>query len=170
MKKLLDSYQLILDILEKAVFFAACLLLAALFFNNLADIVANQTVGQSLLWSEEINTLLFSWICFLGAGAINRYGAHIGVDMVYERCSQRVQYYLRILYMVLALIVVFVMVYFGTKMALFVGRYQKSLYLDISLFYFYLPIPVGGVIFGLNSIGTVLREHSSFASEPLTLH
>ena len=169
MKKLLDSYQLILDILEKAVFFIACLVLGLLFFNNLADILANLTVGQSLLWSEEINTLLFSWVSFLGAGAIARHGHHIGVDMVYGRLGKRGQYNLRFLYMILSLVVVFVMVYFGTKMALFVGKYQKSLYLDISLFYFYLPIPIGGVIFGLNSIGAVLRDHSSFASEPLTL-
>jgi len=170
MKTFLDSYQLFLDVLEKAVFFIACMILAVLFLNNIADITANQTVGQSLLWSEEINTLLFSWVSFLGAGAIARHGGHIGVDMIYDRCGQKGQYYLRVLYMILALVVVYVMVYYGTKMALFVGKYQKSLYLDISLFYFYLPIPIGGVIFGLNSIGAVLREHSSFVSVPLTLH
>ena len=39
-----------------------------------------------------------------------------------------------------------IMVYFGVKQALFVGQYQKTVYLQISLFYLYLSVPVGGVL------------------------
>ena len=50
------------------------------------------------------------------------------------------------------------MVYYGVKMALFVGQYQTSLYLNINLFYFYLSVPVGGVLMGLFSIGAMLAD------------
>jgi TRAP-type C4-dicarboxylate transport system permease small subunit len=52
--------------------------------------------------------------------------------------------------------VVVILIYFGGQLALFVGRFQKSVYLQISLFYFYLSVPVGALLIGLNSIGTVL--------------
>ena len=58
----------------------------------------------------------------------------------------------------LALILVWVMVRYGAKLAVFVGKSQKSLYLDINLFYYYLAVPVAGVLLGLGSIGHILPD------------
>ena len=154
-------YQTFLDWLEKTSYFIAMTLLALLFINTTGGILVNIFIGNSLVWAEEISILLFAWVCFLGAGIISRRGGHIGVEMLYDYLGPKYQIYLRFFYLIMALIVVAVMVYFGTKMAFFVGKYQKSLYLDINLFYFYASIPVGGLIMGLNSIGAFLPDPRS---------
>lgn len=156
MKDLVAQYQVFLDWLEKATFLVAMTLTAALFLVTSTGIIVEQITGNSLVWVEEINNLLFTWIVFLGAGVIMRRGGHIGVDMLYGAVGKNLQFVLRLIYCVLALIIVWVMVYYGFKMARFVGRSQTSLYLDISLFYYYLSIPVGGVLIGFNSIGALL--------------
>lgn len=156
MKRFAEIYQGFLDLLEKATYAVAMLLTAALFLVTSVGIFVEQATGNSLVWVEEVNNLCFTWIIFLGAGAIARRGGHIGVDLIHAYVGPRGLYALRLLYAALALIVVFVMVWYGHRMALFVGRSQTSLYLDISLYYYYASIPAGGVIFGLMTLGTIL--------------
>jgi TRAP-type C4-dicarboxylate transport system permease small subunit len=158
MNTFLIRYQTFLDWLEKACMAIAMTLIGLLFVNTANGIIIDQVVGNSLVWIEEVNNLLFAWAIFIGAGVIARHGGHIGVEMIYDFLSPMLQRLLRILYAVLALIIVWVMTYYGIKMALFVGRYQTSLYLDINLFYYYLSVPVGGMLLGLFSIGAALPD------------
>jgi len=156
MKRVAELYQLFLDYLERGTLLIAMILVALLFLINAAGILTEQATGNSLVWVEEVSNLLFTWVVFLGAGAIARRGGHIGVDILHEYMSPNVMAALRVLFAALTLIVVWVMVYFGYKMAVFVGRSQTSLYLDINLYYYYLSVPVGGLILGLNAIGSAL--------------
>lgn len=152
------AYQTFLDSLERATYFTAMMLMGLLLFNTSLGMAFDSFVGYSLAWTEEVNTLLFAWVSLLGAGAIARFGGHIGVDTLIERFPPRIQFYFRILHMLLALILVWIMVYYGIKLASFVGMSQKSLYLDINLIYYYMCVPVGGIILGLNCIGAVLPD------------
>ncbi|MEZ5714181.1 MAG: TRAP transporter small permease [Paracoccaceae bacterium] len=158
MQRLINGYQSVLDLLEKVCMGVAVILAGLLFLNTANGIVVDQVVGNSLVWIEEVNNLIFAWMIFIGAGVIARQGGHIGVQLVYDIVGPRLQAALRILYAVLALVIVWVMVFYGIKMANFVGRSQTSLYLDISLFYYYLSVPVGGALLGLFSIGAALPD------------
>ena len=164
MKNFLITYQTFLDGLEKATYFVVILLMALLLLNTSLGIAFDLIIGYSLAWTEEVNTLLFAWVSLLGAGAITRYGGHIGVDTLIEQFRPEHQYYFHVLHMLLSLLIVWVMVYFGIKLAFFVGQSQKSLYLDINLLYYYLAVPVGGIVLGLNSIGAVLPDPRSVKS------
>lgn len=151
-------YQTFLDWLEKAIYVITVVLMGLLFLNTSLGIIWDQLFNNSIVWIEEINTLLFTWIIFLGAGVVARFGGHIGVDMMYAVLPARLQAVVRVIYMILALIIVWVMVFYGMRLALFVGQYQASIYLQISLFYYYLSIPAGGVLLGLFSVGVALPD------------
>ncbi len=156
--RLLAAFQRALDHVERAAYAAAMLLMAALFLNTANGIVVKQITGSSLVWVEEINNLLFAWTVFIGAGVIARAGGHIGVDIFYQMFGPRLQRALRVCYALLALVVVFVMVFYGLRMAAFVGRSQTSLYLSISLYWYYLSVPAGGALLGLFTIGAALPD------------
>jgi TRAP-type C4-dicarboxylate transport system permease small subunit len=158
LERVLASLQLAFDYVEKAAYGVAMLLMAALFLNTANGILVKQFTGSSLVWVEEINNLLFAWTVFIGAGVIARIGGHIGVDIVYIMLGAKLQRLMRILYALLALIVVFVMVFYGIKMANFVGRSQTSLYLSINLYWYYLSIPVGGALLGLFTVSAALPD------------
>lgn len=158
MKKLLIGYQTVADGVEKACMAVAIVLTGILFLISAYEIIINQLVGNSPVWVEEVSNLLFAWAIFIGAGVIARHGGHIGVELLYDMVGPFLQSALKVGYAVLTLVVVFVMVYFGWKMARFVGQYQTSLYLDISLFYYYLSVPVGGALLGLFSIAAALPD------------
>jgi C4-dicarboxylate transporter, DctQ subunit len=149
------AYQAFLDRLEKAAIEVTSFLVAVLLGNETLGIVCD-LFGHSIPWITELSVCLFAWVVFLGAGILSRRGGHISLDFLVERLPSSLQSGLKISYAVLALVVVVVLVYFGGQLALFVGRFQKSVYLQISLFYFYLSVPVGALLIGLNSLGTIL--------------
>ncbi len=155
MENLFLAYQAFLDRLEKLAIWIASFLVVVLLGNETFGIVCD-LLGHSIPWITELSVCLFAWVVFLGAGILSRRGGHISLDIVVERLPASVQSWMQVIYALLALVVVAVLLYFGGQLALFVGRFQKSVYLEISMFYFYLSVPVGGLLIGLNSLGTIL--------------
>ncbi|MCB2228234.1 MAG: TRAP transporter small permease [Desulfarculaceae bacterium] len=158
MQKVLSAYHTVLDYLEKATYAVVIILSGLLLFNTSLGMFYDTFLGESIPWTEEVNTLLFVWLSLLGAGIIARYGGHIGVDTLTERFPDKVQYGFRVLHTLMALILVWVMVEYGVQLAKFVGKSQSSIYLDINLFWYYIAVPVSGVILGLASIAYVLPD------------
>ncbi len=148
-------YQSVLDKLERIVVFVTTALLGLLLLNETLGILSD-FYGKPIPWISEVSVLLFSWVVFLGAAILARYGGHIALDIITYRLPPRYGYCLRVLSVILAVIVAFVMIYHGMKMSIFVGQRQTSLYLRISFLYFYLAVPVGGFLLGLNFIGWLL--------------
>lgn len=149
------AYQAFLDRLEKLAIWIASLLVVVILGNETLGIVYD-LLGHSIPWTTELSVCLFAWVVFLGAGILSRRGGHISLDIIVESLPSSLQSWLKVIYTILTLIVVAVLIYFGGQLALFVGRFQKSVYLEISMFYFYLSVPVGGLLIGLNSLGTIL--------------
>ncbi len=86
---------------------------------------------------------------------IFRQGSHYIVDLwrgngFMDRLSTKVS-------MALSFIVIFVLISNGVKMSL-IGLNREALSLGISEFWFFVPIPVGGVFMLLFLIEHVLRE------------
>ena len=149
------AYQAFLDRLEKLTIWIASLLVVVLLGNETLGIVCD-LFGRSIPWITELSVCLFAWVVFLGAGILSRRGGHISLDIIVERLPSSIQSWLRVIYAILAIVFVAVLLYFGGQLALFVGRFQKSVYLEISMFYFYSAVPVGGLLIGLNSLGAIL--------------
>jgi len=155
MRNFFLAYQAFLDRLEKLTIWIASFLVVVLLGNETLGIVFD-LFGRSIPWITELSVCLFAWIVFLGAGILSRRGGHISLDIIVERLPSAMQSWLKVIYALLAIVFVAVLLYFGGQLALFVGRFQKSVYLEISMFYFYLAVPVGGLLIGLNSLGTIL--------------
>jgi TRAP-type C4-dicarboxylate transport system permease small subunit len=155
MNKIVCHVQWFLDGLETLTMALTCAVLAVLLANESLGIFTD-LLGFSIPWITEVSVILFAWVIFLGAGVITRKGAHISLDFLVEKLPAGFKPLLLALNTVLMVFVAGIMVYFGMKQALFVGQYQKTVYLQISLFYLYLSVPAGGVLIFLNAVGVVL--------------
>lgn len=153
-------YQAALNRIERVILFVATALLGLLLLNETFGILID-FFGYPIPWISEVSVLLFVWVVFLGTAILARYGGHVALDLITFRVPPKCGFCLRVLTVILALIVAVVMVYHGVKIAVFVGERQTSLYLHISLLYFYLAVPVSGLFLGLNYIGWLLYEPSS---------
>jgi TRAP-type C4-dicarboxylate transport system permease small subunit len=155
MDAFLTFYHKLLDGLETATVYSSCALLGLLFCNEVVGVFFD-IFGSSLNWTPELSIFLLSWVCFLGAGFITRHGGHIAVDFLANRFSSAGLKRLKAFYVAVILLVTYIMVFYGGNMAIFVGKYQASVYLQLSMFYYYLSIPVSGVLIAMNAVGTVL--------------
>jgi TRAP-type C4-dicarboxylate transport system permease small subunit len=125
------------------------LLLAALISMISATLVLEVAfrylLTRSLLWAEEFSRFLFLWTAFIGAAAAVGKGLHFSLRSLVEvlpRAARRAAgtaSLLAIFALSLLLIVE------GWKLARFAAP-QMSTVLEISRFWFYLAIPVGGAL------------------------
>lgn len=68
-----------------------CLLLSAMVVLIGAQVVARYLIGSTLPWTEEVARHLMIWMLFIGIAPAYRRGAHLGVDFMPDRLSNRVR-------------------------------------------------------------------------------
>ena len=123
--------------------------LAALFA-GLISVVFIQVFARNVLkvpmtWTLDLAQLIFSWCIFLGAALAFRYGTHYLVNIWNE--DSRFNILPRVVTFLSSCIVIFVLTWHGTIMSM-IGLNRTSLALNISEFWFFLPIPICGTLMG----------------------
>lgn len=123
----------------------------ALLFAGLIAVVAFQIAARNILlisspWSLDVAQLLFSWCIFLGAGLAFRYREHYTVNL--WPAHSPLDIIPAIAAFLASVAVIFVLIRHGIAMS-GIGLNRLSLSLNISEFWFYLPIPVCGFLMAL---------------------
>jgi TRAP-type C4-dicarboxylate transport system permease small subunit len=121
-------------------------LFAGLILVVFAQVTARNILQMPMIWTLDLAQLLFSWCIFLGAALAFRKGEHYVVDIWPRTGSLN---FLPILIPIIAgAIVIYVLVWNGMAMSQ-IGFNRLSPSLGISEFWFFLPIPLGGVCMAL---------------------
>lgn len=134
-------------------------LLAALFAGLILvvflQVVARNILRVPMIWTLDLAQLLFSWCIFLGAALAFRHGQHYVVD-IWPR-GGRLGFLPVVIPFLASAVVVYVLVRNGTSMAQ-IGLNRTSPALGISEFWFFLPIPLGGVCMALFLVESAFRD------------
>ena len=115
--------------------------------------ICYQVVGRYLLnhapgWTEEVARFLMAWITMLGSAMVLRRDGHISVTVVAEIMPEPVRLAMGWLRDTVILVMAGSLVYYGYQFAL-IGDRRDSAALEISMYYPYLSIPVGGALIAL---------------------
>jgi TRAP-type C4-dicarboxylate transport system permease small subunit len=127
------------------------------------EVVLRYVFMHSMIFTEELSRYLMVWIVFLGSALAVRDGAHIHINFLTKRFNQRTQQWLRLSANTLTLVFLAIIAIEGLKI-LPRQLYQMCITINISLFYFYLAIPVGSIlmiIFLLPTFKDILTDKSS---------
>lgn len=130
------------------------------------EVVLRYGFKHSLIFTEELSRYLMVWIVFLGSALAVRDGAHIHINFLIKRFNQRTQKWLRLSAHALTLVFLVFVAIEGIKI-LPQQLDQMCITINLSLFYFYLAIPVGSIlmiIFLLPTINDILKEKNSAAA------
>lgn len=137
----------------------AALLLAAVLLITGARVVARYLLGQSMPWSEELTRLLFIWLVLIGAAGAR----HLRIDMVPVRLGHgAARRRLEIGVAVLSVGMLALLVWKGFGL-IALTAYDRYTALDVSLQYLYLSLIVGG---GLWIVTTLLSLLEPQPDEP----
>ena len=141
--------------IEHYVGLALALAFAGLIAVVFIQVAARNVFQMPMIWTLDLAQLLFAWCIFIGASLAFRQGAHYIVNLwpgtgFMDVLSTRMS-------LVFSGIVVFVLISNGVKMSL-IGLNRESPALGISEFWFFVPIPAGGVLMLLFLLEHALRE------------
>ena len=136
--------------------FAACAMLAIASGLGLFQIITRFILERPAEWTEVLIRFSLIWMVFLGIPMAFRQGAMVSVDVMYRWSPPRLKRILDWVVFVAALALVLVIIWWGWDYALR-GRVQSVIGLeDVSMFWAYLALPVGGLFCILGLIGNLL--------------
>ena len=62
-----------------------------------ATVISRYIFASPFMWSEEVQTLCFTWITFLGAGAAFRFGAHVSIEFLVDLIPLSLRRYIELI-------------------------------------------------------------------------
>ncbi|MEL6518794.1 MAG: TRAP transporter small permease subunit [Pseudomonadota bacterium] len=146
------------DIADTAVSWLMATAFAALIAVVALQVLARNVFSMPVIWTLDVAQLLFAWCIFLGAGVAFRRGAHYIVDL--WPAHGPLSYIPVVVSFVASVTVVWVLIWNGIDMAEIMSR-RTSQTLDISLVWYFTPIPICGVLIGmalLEQVQTLLAQ------------
>ncbi|WP_116130744.1 TRAP transporter small permease [Tropicimonas sp. IMCC34043] len=122
----------------------SALLLAIATLLVFIQVVTRFLLGDAAVWSEILARGIIIWSTFLVAGAAFRTGTMIPIDFLRALLPPRLQLWVIRLVMLLTLIFLGVLVWYGIAMAERVQN-QRVAMLNVSMSVFYYAIPIGAL-------------------------
>ena len=135
---------------------AACAMMALAATLGLFQILMRFVFQAPAEWTEVLIRFSLIWMVFLGIPAAFRQGAMVSVDALYRWSPRRMRRVLDALVCLAALALVGIIVWWGWDYARR-GSVQTVIGLEnVSMFWAYLALPVGGVFAAIGILGNLL--------------
>jgi TRAP-type C4-dicarboxylate transport system permease small subunit len=134
----------------------AVLLLAALVVTVTAGVIARYFFNSPFDWTEELVTLLFIWISFLGAAVASARHKHVVVDLFTSKATPFVRNIAGIVSDLLTILFL-VMVIIGAVILLPTMRHA-SVALNIPRAVYYVPILASSVLIFLVHLASLIQK------------
>ena len=115
------------------------------------QVIFRYVLNHSIYWSEEVGRYLLIWITFLGASVGFRRKAHVGIDFLYQKVSEPIKRYFKVVIEIFILLLSFIMFFYGIKLSIFV-RMQLSPALFLPMSIPYSSVAVGGFLIFFHSL------------------
>ncbi|WP_143873413.1 TRAP transporter small permease [Catenovulum sediminis] len=113
-----------------------------------------------IIWSVDVAQLLFAWLSMIGANLALRHSNHATVDIVFKRFSPSLQHVLRLLFNVIALVILITLFIFGIELSLLnPDRTLGST--EIPYAWVTTAIPVGALLMTI----TIVRQSSQLVKQ-----
>lgn len=136
---------------------ASCVLVALVLIGY--SVVVRYIMGQPSLWIDEVVGFLVVGVVMFGAASALREGRHIGVDLITEMMSPRLQRWAQLWSMSLILLLSIFLIFNGWQTVMFskdMGMVTQG-YLELPVYQLQLMIPIGGFLLSLAALDSLLR-------------
>ena len=134
----------------------ACIMLAIASGLGMFQIITRFILERPAEWTEVLIRFSLIWMVFLGIPMAFRQGAMVSVDVMYRWSPPKIKRLLDWVVFFAALSLVLVIIWWGWDYAVR-GKVQTVIGLeDVSMFWAYLALPVGGLFCILGLIGNLL--------------
>ena len=129
----------------------------ALLLVILLQIFGRMFMKRPPAWTEEMSRFIFLWYCFLGCAVTLRKNQHLGLDYFYLKMSKKAQHIIDICIQVLTIGFGAFCAIYGIQLLEIVKKRVAPIS-RLSMRYFYLVLPIMGVLFVLLGIENLISQ------------
>lgn len=115
------------------------------------QVLSRALFDASFSWTAELARYLMIWLVFLGGGIAFQQGAHIGIEALVERFSNRGKKLVQLIVSVICIAFFVILIVTGIEFSS-ASMSQTSPAMNLPMGYVYLAIPISGVLQILNVI------------------
>lgn len=134
----------------------ACAMLAIAASLGMFQIITRFVLERPAEWTEVMIRFSLIWMVFMGIPMAFRQGAMVSVDVLYRWSPAKIKRLLDWVVFAAAMVLVLIIIYWGWNYANR-GKVQSVIGLeDVSMFWAYLALPVGGLFSVVSLIGNLL--------------
>lgn len=134
----------------------ACAMMAIAASLGMYQIITRFILEQPAEWSEVLTRFSLIWMVFMGIPMAFRQGAMVSVDVIYRWSPAALKRVLEWVVFLASMVLVLVIIWWGWDYANR-GKVQSVIGLEnISMFWAYLALPVGGVFCVIGLIGQLV--------------
>jgi len=134
----------------------ACAMMAIAASLGMYQIITRFILEQPAEWSEVLIRFSLIWMVFMGIPMAFRQGAMVSVDVIYRWSPAALQRVLEWVVFLASMVLVLVIIWWGWDYANR-GKVQSVIGLEnVSMFWAYLALPVGGVFCVIGLIGQLV--------------
>ncbi|MEZ7173731.1 TRAP transporter small permease [Sporosarcina sp. OR05] len=157
MKVVLTKYLDSIEFLNKLVGWVLAIMLSMMCIFIFWQVIARKLFGSSLTWSEEISRFLMVWVVLLGAAYALKRGELIAVELLPELLNEKGRKILFVAVCTVSMIFYVILTIYGWDIAQSV-KVQIAPSTGLSMFWVYLALPSGGLLFILNTFYVVIQK------------
>ncbi len=141
----------LLYVVRQFCFFLLILLVVLLATN----VFMRYVVKVPLDWTEEAGVLILVWITFMGAVIAAAEKKHMGMDLLLNKLRGKAKKIFITIINLVTILSLLIITYYGVDMTIY-NLNLESESLQISYAFFYLPIPVGCLLFVIVEIDQLI--------------
>lgn len=162
---MLNAIRSVLRLGETALEVFLDIVLVAMTAIVLAGVFFRYVLGEPLMFSFEISTVLFAWIVFLGLVIAYKDGFHLGVDVIDGFLPPRARHALNALRNFIVVVISVYMTVQAVHLFMQTSALIASLQVTVRVYYFALPLG-----FGLMAVAATWRTvrdiHDALRADP----
>ena len=145
----------LLRLVERSLWYAVASLVGAIVALVSLQVLFRYALEAPLVWSEELTTLSYQWVSYLGAALAVRHRGHYGIDLMVRNLSSTWRGRLRWVEHAVITVLGLFMVIFGLSLAASTaGQSYPTLGFSVGLGYVVLPL--SGALFLLMELAVLL--------------
>ncbi len=124
---------------------------------TVVQVFCRYILGFSLFWSDELATVLFAWVTFLGAGSAMRRRELVGVDFITKTLPGRLRNLVAAAQQLLIVAFLAIVLVYGVELMRGSAEVESPT-LQISMAWPYLSVVVGAAVMILHALVALARS------------
>ena len=121
------------------------------------SVIMRYILVKPMVWGEQLAIYCMIWIAFLASSTAFRKGAHMGLDLLLKVAPPRARRVIEAIAHLLVLLFLLVLTVWGFKHAYAVRQQRSPVVFNMSMFWAYLALPVGGVCMLIQEIEVIVN-------------